>query len=82
MYPVLDQYQKEGYQSLLRIADQYNGGFLCDGVGLGKTFVGLMLIERLVMFERRNVVLLVPKAGRKPVWERAIARYLPHISKG
>ena len=82
MYPVLDQYQKEGYQSLLRIADQYSGAFLCDGVGLGKTFVGLMLIERLVMFERRNVVLLVPKAGRKPVWERAIQRYLPHISKG
>jgi hypothetical protein len=49
MYPVLDQYQKEGYQSLMQIARRFGGAFLCDGVGLGKTFIGLMLIERLVM---------------------------------
>jgi len=28
------------------------GAFLCDGVGLGKTYVGLMLIERLVVKEK------------------------------
>ncbi len=72
LYPVLDQYQKEGYQSLLKIARQFRGAFLCDGVGLGKTFIGMMLIERLVMHERKRVALFVPKAARKPVWERGL----------
>lgn len=76
MFPKLDQYQKEGYQDLLRIARQHGGAFLCDGVGLGKTFVGLMLIERFVVHERKNVALFVPKSGRDSVWEKAIKRYL------
>ena len=79
MYPVLDQYQKEGYHALLKIAAQHGGAFLCDGVGLGKTFVGLMLIERLVMFDRKRVVLIVPKAARHPVWERDLRR-VPALS--
>lgn len=79
MFPVLDRYQKEAYQALMKIASQYGGAFLCDGVGLGKTYVGLMLIERLVMQERKRVVLFVPKAARKDVWERDLRRYLPHV---
>ncbi len=79
MFKVLDQYQKEGYQALVKIARQYGGAFLCDGVGLGKTFVGLMLIERLVMYERKRVMLLVPKAARESVWEASLKRYLPHL---
>lgn len=82
MYPILDQYQKEGYQALIKIARQHRGAFLCDGVGLGKTFVGMMVIERLVMHERKRVMLLVPKAARKAVWESAIRKYLPHLGNG
>jgi hypothetical protein len=73
MYPVLDQYQRDGYGALLKIGGKYGGAFLCDGVGLGKTFVGLMLIERLVKFERKKVLLVVPKSGREPVWESSAA---------
>ena len=79
VYGVLDQYQKEGYQALMKKASRYGGAFLCDGVGLGKTFVGLMLIERLVMHEGKNVALFVPKAANEPVWKPALKRYLPHI---
>ncbi len=79
IYRVLDQYQREGYHSLLKRAQRYKGAFLCDGVGLGKTFVGLMLIERLVEFDRKRVALIVPKSGRKAVWERDLKKYLPHI---
>jgi superfamily II DNA or RNA helicase len=79
MYSILDQYQKEGYQALMKIANKYRGAFLCDGVGLGKTFVGLMLIERLVEHDRKRVALFVPKSARESVWEGAIKRYLPHI---
>ncbi len=77
IYPVLDQYQREGYHSLMQIAAQYGGAFLCDGVGLGKTFVGMMVVERLAVQENKRVVLLVPKAARAPVWESTLRRYLP-----
>jgi superfamily II DNA or RNA helicase len=78
MYAEISQYQKEGYHSLMKIAKQWNGAFLCDGVGLGKTFVGLMLIERLV-YDRKKIVLLVPKSGRTAVWEENIRTYLPDL---
>lgn len=82
IYPILDQYQKEGYYSLMKIARQHNGALLCDGVGLGKTFIGMMLIERLVMRDKKRVLLVVPKSGRVAVWERSIKRYLPHLLNG
>ncbi|MCA1626772.1 MAG: phospholipase D-like domain-containing protein, partial [Acidobacteria bacterium] len=80
IFPRLDQYQQEGYQSLMKIARDFGGALLCDGVGLGKTFIGMMVIERLVERERKRVVLFVPKAARKPVWEKTLRRYLPHLS--
>lgn len=76
IYPVLSQYQREGYQNLIEIARRYNGALLCDGVGLGKTFIGLMVIERL-LFERKNVALIVPKAAREDVWEAKLKQFLP-----
>jgi hypothetical protein len=79
IYPILAPYQREGYQGLLKRAQRYNGAFLCDGVGLGKTYVGLMLIERLIMHDRKNVALFVPKAARESVWERTIKNRLPHL---
>ncbi len=79
IFKQLDRYQQEGYQALMKISRQYNGAFLCDGVGLGKTFIGMMVIERLVEKERKRVALFVPKSARKPVWERTIDRYLPHL---
>jgi superfamily II DNA or RNA helicase len=80
MYGVLDQYQREGYHNLVKIARTWRGAFLCDGVGLGKTFVGLMLIERLVEYERKRVALFVPKATREPVWDTSLDRYLPDLA--
>ena len=79
MFPQLDRYQKEAYWALMKIARQHGGAFLCDGVGLGKTFVGLMLIERLILHEGRRVVLFAPKAAKEGVWEPHLSRWLPHI---
>lgn len=79
MFPSLDRYQKEAYWALMKIARQHGGAFLCDGVGLGKTFVGLMLIERLVLHEGKRVVLFAPKASKEGVWEPHLREWLRHI---
>lgn len=80
VFPQLDRYQQEAYWALMKIARQHGGAFLCDGVGLGKTFVGLMLIERLVVHEGKNVVLFAPKAAKEGVWETHLRDWLPDIS--
>lgn len=79
MFDHLDQYQKEAYWAMMKIARQFGGAFLCDGVGLGKTFVGLMLIERLVLHENKRVVLFAPKAAVEGVWVPHLREWLPHI---
>lgn len=79
MFNKLDRYQKEAYWALMKIARQHGGAFLCDGVGLGKTFVGLMLIERLILHEGKRVVLFAPKAAKEAVWEPHLRDWLPHI---
>jgi hypothetical protein len=82
MFPVLDKYQQDAYRNLLTIANEFNGAFLCDGVGLGKTFVGLMLLERMIVREKKRVVLFAPKAANEDVWEPAIATYLEDLNSG
>lgn len=82
LFAILDKYQQDAYRNLLAIAAQHGAAFLCDGVGLGKTFAGLMLLERLVAREGKRVVLFAPKASREDVWEPSIARYLPDLNSG
>jgi superfamily II DNA or RNA helicase len=82
VFPVLDQYQRDAYRNLLRIAATHRLAFLCDGVGLGKTYVGLMLLERLVVRDGLRVVLFAPKAAREDVWERAIPQQIPDLNSG
>lgn len=53
IYPILAQYQRDAYHDLMRHAKEWGGGLLCDGVGLGKTHVALMLIERRGARRRR-----------------------------
>ncbi len=82
MYSRIDRYQKEAYWALMKIARQHGGAFLCDGVGLGKTFVALMLIERLILHEGKRVVLFAPKATKESVWEPHLRKWLSHCGGG
>jgi len=75
LYPKLSQYQKDGYHQALQIADRWNGALVCDGVGLGKTFIGLMILERCI-YEKKQVLLVVPKSAEQSVWMANIDRYL------
>jgi len=80
MFNVLDGYQQDGYRNLMKIGEKFGGALLCDGVGLGKTFVGLMLIERLIVRDKLNVLLLAPKGALESVWQPALQKYLKKLS--
>ena len=80
IYPLLAPYQREGYHGLKQRAAQWRGAFLTDGVGLGKTFVGLMLAEYYAVKERKNVLILATKTGQDAVWEPELRRRLPELT--
>ncbi len=80
IYPLLSQYQKDGYHQALQITERWGGSLICDGVGLGKTFIGLMILERC-LHEDRRILLVVPKSAEESVWNANIRRYLePHYA--
>ena len=75
IYRMLSQYQKDGYHAALQIADTWQGALICDGVGSGKTYIGLMLLERYLM-ENKRVLLITPKSVEKSVWKSQITHHL------
>ena len=76
IYPILAPYQREAYHGLMQMERRWGGrgGFLTDGVGLGKTFVGLMLTEYFAVNKRMNVLIMATKTGQDAVW-------LPELKK-
>ena len=75
IYQTLSQYQKDGYHAALQIADTWNGALICDGVGSGKTYIGLMLLERYLR-ENKRVLLITPKSVAESVWNSQVNRQL------
>ena len=75
IYQTLSQYQKDGYHAALQIADTWNGALICDGVGSGKTYIGLMLLERYLR-ENKRVLLITPKSIAESVWNSQVSRQL------
>lgn len=82
IYPILAPYQREAFHSLVAMSKQWGGGFLTDGVGLGKTFVGLMLAEYFAVRQRKNVLIMATKTGQDAVWNPEIRDRLPDLYGG
>lgn len=80
IFPLLAPYQVEAYYHLRQMAREWNGGFLTDGVGLGKTFVGLMLAEYYAVRQRKNVLVMATKTGKDAVWDPEFAERLPKLT--
>ncbi|QNF95364.1 helicase-related protein [Janibacter sp. YB324] len=79
IYPLLAPYQREAFHSLVEMSRRWNGGFLTDGVGLGKTFVGLMLTEYYAVRHRKNVLIMATKTGQDAVWNPELRDRLPDL---
>lgn len=82
IYPLLAPYQQEAFHSLIEMSKQWRGGFLTDGVGLGKTYVGLMLTEYFAVRQRKNVLIMATKTGQDAVWDPELKEKLPELFGG
>ena len=82
IYPQLRPVSAGGLPRVAGYGGEVEGGFLADGVGLGKTFVGLMLAEYYAVKERKNVLIMATKTGQEAVWEPELKERLPDLAGG
>ena len=71
----LDPHQEQGFQRALQILKREHGVMVCDGVGLGKSFVALALMEHFCR-EGQNVLLVAPKSILSSSWNGYLETYL------
>lgn len=81
MLSMLDPHQEHAYRQALRILEREPGVMICDGVGLGKSFVALALMEHWLT-QGSRVLLVAPKAILKSSWEGYLSRFLGKYSRG
>lgn len=65
---ILDPHQEQAYRQALRMMERTPGVMICDGVGLGKSFVALALMERMCA-EGANVLLIAPRNILTTSWD-------------
>jgi HKD family nuclease len=71
----LDVHQVLGYQQALRILEHQHGVMVCDGVGLGKSFIALALMEKFCR-DGKNILLIAPKSIMTSSWKGYLKQYL------
>jgi superfamily II DNA or RNA helicase len=69
----LASFARDGYERARRILQRHGGVIYADGVGTGKTFVGLAFLEEYALDQGRLALVVCP-AQLEAIWERAIAR--------
>ncbi len=69
--PSLAVHQARAYERACDILDRFGGVIIADAVGLGKTYIGLRLVQR-TLHEGGRVVVVVPAALRDQ-WSRELA---------
>lgn len=75
IYDDLDEHQRQGYWQAVRVVNRQHGVMVCDGVGLGKSFIALALMERYCQ-DGKRVLLLAPKNILGNSWDAYLKRYL------
>ncbi len=68
---VLADFQRDGYERARQIIARHGGVIYADGVGTGKTAVGLALIEEYALRQGVHALVIAPAQLRR-MWERAI----------
>ena len=69
---VLTQFQQEGYDRARRILERYGGVLYADGVGMGKTEIGLRFVEEYARNMGQHVLVISPAQLRDPLWQNRL----------
>lgn len=76
VYEDLYEFQRWAVNRGIRIANKYDGVLVSDVVGMGKTFVGLGLLEHFHARNRlqgnKGKMLIIAPKHLKPMWERMV----------
>lgn len=76
----LVSFQQEGLREAIRLIDRHGGVIVSDAVGLGKTYVGMGLLEHYVLGKRRKShipkgLVICPAQLRDLMWEPKLEEY-------
>jgi superfamily II DNA or RNA helicase len=71
--PPLTDFQQVAVRQALNILNQYNGVFVADVVGLGKTYIGTALLKRLAIQGLRATIFCPP--ALEPMWKEMNSVY-------
>ena len=76
----LASFQQEGLRESIRLIDRHGGVIVSDAVGLGKTYIGMSLLEHYVLGNRRKGfipkgLVICPAQLRDLVWEPKLDEY-------
>ncbi len=77
---VLDPHQEIAFKQSLSILNRNNGVMICDGVGLGKSFVALAIMQWYLR-RGKKVLLVAPKSIITASWNDYIQTYLPQYTR-
>jgi superfamily II DNA or RNA helicase len=76
----LASFQQEGLRDAIRLIDRHSGVIVSDAVGLGKTYIGMGLLEHYVLGKRRKGfipkgLVICPAQLRDLVWNPKLEEY-------
>ncbi len=74
----LTAFQRDGFARAQRILDRYDGVLYADGVGMGKTEIGVQFIREYTQAQGKHVLVISPAQLRDRLWrQRLSAENLP-----
>jgi superfamily II DNA or RNA helicase/uncharacterized protein YqgV (UPF0045/DUF77 family) len=76
----LASFQQEGFVKAVRLIERHRGCIVADAVGLGKTYIGLRVIEHYLIKDRKprhipKAVVICPAQLRDLVWSRKLDEF-------
>ncbi|MDT9186273.1 MAG: helicase-related protein [Limnospira sp. PMC 894.15] len=76
----LASFQQEGFARAVRLINKHGGCMVADSVGLGKTYIGLRVLDHYLIEERRpgkvpRAMVLCPAQLRDLVWNKKLDEF-------
>ena len=70
---VLTRFQQEGYDRAKRILERHGGVLYADGVGMGKTEIGVQFVQEYARNMGQHVLVISPAQLRESLWQDRLA---------